>query len=253
MVAGCLAHGVSRLVFTSSPSVTFDGAAQSGVNEAAPYAQRWLCHYPHSKALAEQHVLQTNGVGGLLTCALRPHLIWGPGDRHLIPKLIQRRRTNRLWRVGDGTNLIDMIYVENAAAAHLRAAECLVSGSPVPGHAYFISQGEPVRCWEWIDQILLLAGLEPTPKSMSFRTASLFGAVLECLWRVMPLPDEPPMTRFLAAQLGTSHYFDISRAQRDFGYVAEISTAEGMRRLATDLRARGAALAPAPAVVHQRS
>ena len=92
---------------------------------------------------------------------LRPHLIWGPRDRHLIPRLLARARSGRLRRVGDGTNLIDMVYVENAAAAHLQAADALSAGSPVAGRAYFISQGEPVNCWDWIDEILALAGLPP--------------------------------------------------------------------------------------------
>jgi nucleoside-diphosphate-sugar epimerase len=235
VVAGCLEHGVGRLVFTSSPSVTFDGTDQKGVDESTPYPGRWLCHYPHTKALAEQHVLAASGTGSLLTCALRPHLIWGPGDRHLIPGLIERRRANRLWRVGDGTNRIDMVYIDNAAEAHLLAARALVPGSPAAGRAYFISQGDPVNCWDWIDQLLALVGLPPTPKRMSVRTAHCIGALMETLWWLVPGTSEPPMTRFLAAQLSTSHYFDISRAQRDLGYTPRVSTAEGMRRLAADL------------------
>jgi nucleoside-diphosphate-sugar epimerase len=238
VVAGCLEHRVRRLVFTSSPSVVFDGADQNGVDESAPYATHWLCHYPHTKALAEQHVLQANAKGDLLTCALRPHLIWGPGDRHLIPRLIERRRANRLWRVGDGTNRIDTVYVDNAAEAHLLAAEALVPGSPAAGRAYFISQGEPVNCWEWMDQLLALAGLTPTPKRMSLRAASCLGAVMEAVCRIVPGLGEPPMTRFLAAQLGRSHFFDISRARRDFGYEPRVSTAEGMRRLTPELAPR---------------
>ena len=139
VVEGCLAHGVGRLVYTSSPSVTFDGSSQEGVDESAPYPKRWLCHYSHSKALAEQHVLASNGQNGLLTCALRPHLMWGPRDRHLVPRLLERARSGRLRRIGDGTNLIDTLYVENAAAAHLLAADALRPGSSVPGRAYFIS------------------------------------------------------------------------------------------------------------------
>ena len=239
VVQGCLAHGVGRLVFTSTPSVTFDGADQKGVDESAPYAKRWLCHYPHSKALAEQYVLEANGKRSLLTCALRPHLIWGPGDRHLIPGVIERRRADRLWRIGDGENLVDMIYVDNAARAHLLAAERLEPGSPVAGQAYFISQGQPVRCWEWVDQILLMAGLPPLRRSLTPTAASFYGAMMEACWWFFRVPGEPPLTRFLAAELCTSHYFDISRARRDFGYAPLVSTAEGMERLAADLAARG--------------
>jgi len=237
VVEGCRAQGVRRLVFTSSPSVTFEAADQAGVDESAPYCRRWLCHYAHSKALAEQHVLAANGTDGLLTCALRPHLIWGPRDPHLVPRLIARARAGKLYRIGDGTNRIDTIYVDNAALAHLQAAEALAPGSPVPGRAYFISQGEPVNCWEWIDQILALAGLPAIHKSITPRAAWRLGALLESLWRLLFLPGEPPMTRFLAVELSTTHFFDISRARKDFGYEPRVSTAEGMRRLAAALAA----------------
>jgi 2-alkyl-3-oxoalkanoate reductase len=239
VLAGCREHGVGRLVYTSSPSVTFDGVDQEGVDESAPYPGRWLAHYPHSKALAEQDVLAAGGTDGLLTCSLRPHLIWGPHDRHLIPKLIARAKSGRLRRVGDGKNLVDTVYVENAARAHLQAADALTLASKVSGRAYFISQGEPVNCWDWIDEILGLAGLDPVGKSISLRAAWKIGAVFEALWSILRLRSDPPMTRFLAAQLGTSHYFDISRAKEDFGYQPALTTAEGMNRLAAELREPG--------------
>lgn len=232
VLAGCREHGVSRLIYTSSPSVTFDGREQCGIDERAPYPERWLCHYPHTKALAEQEVLAANGPH-LATCALRPHLIWGPRDQQLVPRLIERARSGRLRRVGDGSNLIDMVYVENAADAHLQAADALTVGSPVAGRAYFISQGEPVNCWEWIDQLLALAGLPSVQKSISTRAAYHAGAALETAYRLLRLPGEPPMTRFLALQLGKSHWFDISRARQDFGYLPRVSIAEGMARLET--------------------
>ncbi len=236
VLAGCLDHGVHKLVLSSSPSVTFDGKDQKGVDEAAPYPRQWLCHYPHSKALAEQAVLGANGRDGLLTCALRPHLIWGPRDPHLVPRLIDRAKRGCLRRIGDGTNLIDMIYIENAARAHLQAADKLTEGGPVGGQAYFISQGEPVNCWQWINEILALAGLPPLNRSISLKAAWRLGAVMESLYRPLRVRREPPMTRFLAAQLGTSHYFNIDRARHDFDYDPPISTAEGMRRLAAELR-----------------
>lgn len=232
VVRGCLEHNVPRLVYTSSPSVTFDGGPQCGVDESAPYPDRWLAHYPHSKALAEQAVLEANGTRGLLTCSLRPHLIWGPRDQHLIPRLVQRARSGRLRRVGDGTNLIDMIYVENAAEAHLQAADALHPGSRVAGRAYFLSQGEPVRCWGWIDELLAMAGLPPVAKAISLRAAWRIGWLFECIWSALRLHSDPPMTRFLAAQLATSHYFDITAARGDFGYRPRISAEEGMCRMA---------------------
>ena len=235
VVAACRKHGVGKLIYTSSPSVTFDGGEQCGVDESAAYPDRWLCHYPHSKALAEQHVLEANGQDGLLTCSLRPHLIWGPRDQHLIPRLLDRARSGKLMRVGDGSNLVDMIYVENAAAAHLQAAAALTPDSPVAGSAYFISQGEPVNCWEWINEIVALADISPIKRSISFRTAWRVGQAFEIVYRVTLRKSEPRMTRFLAAQLAKSHYFSIDRARQDFGYSAAISTEEGMRRLGEEL------------------
>jgi 2-alkyl-3-oxoalkanoate reductase len=232
VVEGCLVHGVGRLVYTSSPSVTFDGHSQEGADESVPYPRRWLCPYARSKGLAEQHVLAINGKNGLLSCALRPHLIWGPRDRSLIPELLNRARKGQLWRIGDCTNRVDTVYVENAATAHLLAADALKPGSPVAGRAYFVSQGEPVNCWQWIDEILALAGLPPTRKSLSPWTARTIGAVYEAVYRLLRWQEEPPLSRFLAAQLTKSHYFDISRARKDLGYEPKISTAEGMRRLA---------------------
>lgn len=235
IIAGCRRHGIRRLIYTSSPSVTFDGHEQCGIDERAPYAQRWLCHYPHSKALAEQEVLAANATGDLATCALRPHLIWGPRDRQLVPRLIARARSGKLRRVGDGRNLIDMVYVENAADAHLLAMDRLAPGSPVAGSAYFISQGEPVNCWQWIDELLALAGLPPVRRSVPLSVAWGAGAALEAAYTLLRKQSEPPMTRFLAAQLGQSHYFNIERARRELGYELRVSTSEGMRRLAATL------------------
>lgn len=235
VIGGCLKHAVGRLIYTSSPSVTFEGRDQLNINESAPYPTHWLCHYPHTKALGEQHVLASNDRSGLLTCSLRPHLIWGPRDQHLIPRLLVRARRGQLRRVGDGTNLVDTVYVENAATAHLQAADALTPDSPVCGRAYFISQGEPVNCWDWINEILGLAGIEPVQRSLSLKTAWRIGAAMETVYRTLGWQSEPRMTRFLAAQLATSHYFDLTRAREDFGYSPVISMSEGMRRLAASL------------------
>jgi 2-alkyl-3-oxoalkanoate reductase len=229
---GCLTHHVARLVFTSSPSVTFQCESQKNIDESTPYAKRWFCHYARSKAIAEQHVLASSGKNGLLTCALRPHLIWGPRDRHLLPQLLLRVRNGSLRRIGDGSNLMDTVYVENAAQAHLLAADALKPGSPAAGRAYFISQGEPVNCWDWLNEIVALAGLPPVRKSISFRAAWAIGLACEIVYGLLRWQGEPPMTRFLAAQLSQSHYFNITRAREDLHYTPTISTAEGMRRLA---------------------
>ncbi len=240
VVECCLRHGVSRLVYTSSPSVTFTGQHQINVNESAPIAREWLCNYPKSKALAEEHVLDANDPSVLMTCALRPHLIWGPGDHHLIPRLIQRARLNQLRKVGDGTNQIDTTYVENAALAHVLAGEALRRDSPVCGRAYFVSQGDPVNCWGFINDILRLAGLPPVKKRISYYWAYRLGLALETYHEMFGIESEPRMTRFLAAQLGKSHYYDISRARADFGYHPQVSCEEGMRRLGESMVERAA-------------
>lgn len=232
VIAGCRHYRVPRLVFTSSPSVTFDGEHQRNVDESVSYPKKWLCHYPHTKALAEQMVLKANGQDGLATCALRPHLIWGPRDPHLVPRLLARARTGKLRIVGDGKNMVDMVYVENAAAAHLAAADHLANdNSPVAGRAYFVSQGEPVNCWDWINEILAMAGVPRLTKRISYATANRVGSLLESAYRLFRIQSEPRMTRFLAAQLATDHFFDLSRARSDFGYQPQISIEEGMRRL----------------------
>ena len=239
VIRACQQVCVKRLVFTSSPSVTFAGRDQCGVDESAPYAEKWLAHYPHTKALAEKLVLEANGRDGLLTCALRPHLIWGPGDQHLIPRLLARARKGKLRQVGDGKNLIDAVFVDNAAAAHLLAADALVPGAAACGKAYFITNGEPVNCWEWINEILARAGVAPVKRRVPLRAAYAAGAVMECVWKVLGRTEEPRMTRFLAAQLGTSHYFDISAARRELAYVPRVSMAEGVNRLGDWLRVTG--------------
>jgi nucleoside-diphosphate-sugar epimerase len=230
---GCVTHRVRWLVYTSSPSVTFDGRDQMGDDESAPYGRRWLCHYPASKARAEQLVLRAGMPGReLAACALRPHLIWGPRDRQLVPRLLARARQHKLVRVGDGSNWVDMVYVENAADAHLMALDALKAGKRVAGRAYYISQGDPVNCWKWIDRILDLAGLPPVGRSISMKAAWRIGSLFEAAFSAMNVRREPPMTRFLAAQLGLSHYFDIRRAREELGYSPQIPIAEGMRRLA---------------------
>lgn len=234
VIAACRRQNVGRLVFTSSPSVIYDGCDHCGADESLPYPTRFLCHYPHTKMLAERAVLGTNNAT-LATCALRPHLIWGPRDNHLIPRLIARAKSGRLRRVGDGRNQISMAYVENVAAAHLQAADQLTPDSPVAGQAYFINEADPVPLWEWVDTLLTRAGLPPVRRTISMSAAYAAGAVLEGVWSILRLPSEPPMTRFLAAQLGGSHWYRVDKAQRDFGYAPVVTVEEGLERLQPDL------------------
>lgn len=243
VLGACREQGVTRLVFTSSPSVVFDGADQRGVMADVPYPTRWLAHYPHSKAIAEEMVLTQDGsevAGGavLRTTSLRPHLVWGPRDHHLTARLVERARTRKLRRVGPGGNRVDMVYVENAAESHLLAADELARPeSKNAGKAYFITQDEPVELWPWIDEILTLVGLPPVKRSISATAAYAAGAVLEAKhWALRDFDREPRMTRFVARQLATDHWFDKEAAARDFGYRPRVSTAEGMERLGRWLR-----------------
>jgi nucleoside-diphosphate-sugar epimerase len=245
LLANARRCGVSQFIYTSSPSVVFAGEDQCGIDEKAPYDFAWMesnrAFYPNTKACAEQAVLAAHS-DAMRTCALRPHLIWGPGDTHLMPRLLARARTGRLRRIGDGANLVDITYVENAAEAHLRAAGALVNEESTTakttpgGKAYFISQGEPVNCWQWIDQLLGLVELPPLEKTISQSAAIRAGAACEFLYRLLQLKSEPPMSRFLTAQLSSSHWFDISAARNDLGYQPRVTTGEGMQRLAEWLR-----------------
>jgi nucleoside-diphosphate-sugar epimerase len=231
VLAACRRHGVRRLVYTSSPSVVFNGRDMEGVNESVPYPAHYDAHYPRTKALAEQMVLRANGPE-LATVALRPHLIWGPGDNHLIPRIIARARAGRLRRLGTASKLIDSTYIDNAADAHLLAADRLAPGSPVAGKAYFLAQGEPVPLWGLVNRILAAAGLPPVTRSVPYAVAYAAGCVMEASYAVLRLRGEPPMTRFLARELSTAHWFDLSAARRDLGYAPGVSLGEGLRRLA---------------------
>lgn len=238
VIAACRANGVRKLVFTSSPSVVYGGADIEGGDESLPYPTRHLAEYPRTKAVAEREVLAANAPD-LATVALRPHLVWGPGDNHLLPRLLARARAGKLFRVGNGRNRADVIYVENAATAHLLAADRLEPGSPVAGKPYFVSQGEPVEVWPFIDRLLAATGHPPVTRAIPAAAAYAAGTVLEMAYGLLRCADEPRMTRFLAKQLSTSHWFDIAAARRDLGYEPAVSTEEGLRRLArwyTDMR-----------------
>jgi len=238
VIDGCLQHGVQKLVFTSSPSVVYSQTDMENVDESTPYPSHYLSDYPKTKALAEQMVVAANGQQDLMTVSLRPHLIWGPGDPHLIPRIIERATKGQLVRVGQGTNRVDIVYIDNAVDGHIRAWQALKPGSPVAGQCYFLSDGQPVVLWDWINQLLTSLGIAPVTKSISYGMAKNLGWILEAVYRLFGLAGEPRMTRFLAGQLATSHYFDISRARRDFNYEVMVSPEEGMKRLLKSLEVR---------------
>ena len=231
VIGACRAHGIGKLVHTSSPSVVFDGEDQEGVDETTPYPEHFLAHYPRTKAEAERLVLAAND-NELATVALRPHLIWGPGDNHLVPRVIARARAGKLRLVGGRpTPAVDSVYIDNAADAHLDAEARLAVGSPVAGKAYFISQGEPVPLSELIDGILGAAELPPVDRSVSPRAAYVVGSMLEAVYGLFRIESEPVMTRFLARQLATAHWFDISAAKEELGYEPKVDISEGLERL----------------------
>ncbi len=239
VIAACKTHGVRRLVYTSTPSVVHAGADVEGANESLPYPKHFEADYSETKAKAEKAVLAANGPE-LATVSLRPHLIFGPGDPHLVPRIIEAARKGRLKRVGSKPVKVDVTYIDNAAQAHLDAADRLDIGTPPAGKAYFISNGEPVELWPFIDRILAETGVPPVARSVSAWKARLVGRVLEWAYRWLPfLSGEPPMTRFVASQLSTSHWYDISAAKRDLGYEPKVSVEEGLRRLGERLRANG--------------
>jgi nucleoside-diphosphate-sugar epimerase len=241
VLAACRTLGIPRLVHTSSPSVVFNGKDMEGVDESVSYPDHFEAHYPRTKALAEQAVLRANG-SGLATVALRPHLIWGPGDNHLVPRILARARAGRLRRIGRHSKLIDSVYIDNAADAHLLAADRLRPGSVVAGKAYFITQGEPLPLWDLINHILHAAGLPPVTRSVPRSVAFAVGWMLETTYALLGRQDEPPMTRFLARELTTAHWFDIRAARRDLGYEPKVTLEEGLRRLGEWLRALGPAI-----------
>jgi nucleoside-diphosphate-sugar epimerase len=230
----CHRLGIGRLVYTSSPSVVFDGRDEQGIDEQAPYPSRYLTAYPQTKADAEKLVLAANSQS-FATVALRPHLIWGPGDPHLVPRILDRAQRGRLRLVGRGDNLVDSTYIDNAAAAHIAAIDRLAPGAPCAGKSYFISNGQPLPMCDLVNRILAAGGLPAVTRRISPPIAYTAGAVLETLYRLFGIASEPPMTRFVARQLSCAHWFDLTAARRDLDYEPQVSLDEGFARLQASL------------------
>lgn len=238
VIAACEARRVPRLVFTSSPSVVFDGGDHVMASNDLPYPTRYASEYPRTKALAERAVLAANGRWGLSTCALRPHLIVGVRDPHLVPRIVQRARAGKLVRVGDGRNEVTLCPVEDAVHAHLLAGRALAPGVPHAGKAYFIGDARPVVLWAWIEGLLAALGIEAPRRRLSKRAAYAVGAACEVAWRILRRDGEPPLTRFVALQLATSHSYDMKPASRDFGYQPVVSTEAATERIVAALHGR---------------
>jgi nucleoside-diphosphate-sugar epimerase len=232
VIDACRAHGIGRLVYTSTPSVTHRAThpVEGGTADNVPYGEGFKAPYATTKLIAEKAVLAANDAQ-LATVALRPRLIWGPGDTQILPRLVQRANAGRLRTVGSGDNKVDTTYIDNAAQAHFDAFEHLRPGAACAGRAYFISNGEPLPMRELLNRLLRAAGAPEVHKTLPFGAAFAIGAVCEGLWHALPLKGEPPMTRFLAEQLSTAHWYSMEPARRDFGYVPQVSLEEGFRRL----------------------
>ncbi len=221
-------NGISRIVFTSSPSVVFNGRDMEGVDESVPYPAHFKSPYPETKAKSEKLVLEANSQS-LATVALRPHLVWGPGDTHLVPGILARGRSFK--RIGAGAKLVDFTFIEDAAESHLLAADVLQPGSSAAGKAYFISQGEPMDLWEFVNRVLVIGGLPRISSSIQPRLAYAAGGALELLHKLLRIRREPRVTRFLVEELSTAHWFNISAARRDLNYHPSVTMEQGFSLL----------------------
>jgi 2-alkyl-3-oxoalkanoate reductase len=230
VLQACLDNKIQRLVFTSSPSVIHTGEDLEGIDESVPIGNHFQANYPRTKAEAEKIVTASNG-DLLATVSLRPHLIWGPNDPHLVPRILDRARKGRLKRIGRADKLVDTVHVQNAAKAHVLALDRLFIGSEIAGKAYFISQDEPMPIWEFINRILEAHDIQPITRTIPTSLPWLVGLGCEVAWTLLPLRGEPPMTRFVASQLSTAHWFNLAAAKKDLGYIPEISITQGLNEL----------------------
>ena len=232
VIAACRAVGVKALIYTSSPSVVHAHADIEGGDETLPYPSHYLAHYPRTKALGEQRVMSASDAT-LKTLSLRPHFIWGPGDRNLLPRLLERSKAGRLRQVGTRDPKTDAIYIDNCVDAHLLAADKLLAGAPLGGKVYFVSDGEPLGVWTLANRMLAAANAPKVGRPVPASVAYALGAMLEAIHFVFGIEREPLMTRFAASELSTAQWFDISAARRDLGYTPKVSVDEGFTRLAS--------------------
>lgn len=230
VISACEQLDIQHLVYTSTPSVVFDGNNEIGINERAEYPREYFNAYQATKAIAEQKVIAANS-NTLKTVALRPHLIWGPGDRHLVPRVISRARSGKLKLVGNGQNKVDSCYIDNAVLAHILAANEIMGRGRCAGKVYFISNNEPIAMADLLNRILDCVGLPAISKSVSPVLAFTVGAILEKIYALLSIEQEPIMTRFVAKQLSTSHWFDLTAARTDLNYQPIITIDEGMKNL----------------------
>lgn len=231
VVGAARAHGVSRLVHVSTPSVAHAGRSLVGAGAEPPVTGRRRAWYAESKALAERVALAAAGEA-LPVVAIRPHLVWGPGDTQLVGRIVERARAGRLALVGDGAALIDTTYIDGAASALVAALDAAVPGASCVGRAYVIANGEPRPIRDLVLGICRAAGVEVEPRRVPLRVAVGAGALVERVWSLRSSGTEPPLTRFLAEQLGTAHWFDSRPARDDLGWSPPVTIDQGLAHLA---------------------
>lgn len=224
----CLRAGVKALVYTSTPSVVHVHRDVEGENESLPYASSYSAQYPRTKALAEQLVRASK----VPNVSIRPHFIWGPGDRHLLPRLLVRARAGKLRQVGTRDVKTDTVYIDNCVHAHLLAADALLGGKAVSGKVYFVSDDAPIGTWTMANRMLSAAGAPGVGKPVPAGVAYALGGVLEAAHWLFRIDKEPLMTRFAASELSQAQWYDISAIKHDLGYSPQVSMDEGFLRTA---------------------
>ncbi len=223
VLAGCLKYGVRRVVYVSSPSVVFDGGHQRLSTEDAPYPCRFASVYSLTKKLGEDRVRAASHQE-FETVIMRPKAIFGPGDTSLLPRLIEAARRGRLPQIGDGSNLVDLTYVENVAHAMLLAAD----SSQAINKTYTITNDEHVPLWEVIRAVLERLRLSTHLRAVPLPVALTAASVMESMATITG--REPLLTRYSAAILARTQTYDISAAKRDLGYAPIFTISEGIER-----------------------
>lgn len=230
VIKACRKQGVGRIVFTSSSSVVFDGSDLDGIDESYPYPEHYRSHYAATKALAERSIIEANSEK-LKTISLRPHLVWGPYDAHLIPGILKRAGSGKLRRIGDQEHFIDTTYIDNMVDALILASGALETNPEAAGKVLFITNGEPARVWDFVNSIIQIAGHPPIQKKIPEKIALLAAGISEWFHRLFNIKSEPFMTRYAIKELCTNHWFDISNAREIIGYNPGVSYADGFKHL----------------------
>lgn len=231
------AAGVRDVVFVSSPSVANSGAAIAGLGAEPADPEHAHGDYSRTKAEAELLALAENGPQ-FRVAAVRPHIVWGPGDTQLVERVLARARRGRLPLLDSGAALIDTTYVDNAAAAIVAALHRM---EHIHGRSLVVSNAEPRPVGELLAGICSAGSVSAPSWTVPGGVARAAGAVVEKLWTWAGREEEPPMTRFLAEQLSTAHWFDQRETQELLNWKPAVSLDDGLARLAAHYGSRPAA------------